>query len=70
MNQQVSVEDALIVFRRKCSELTDANALLEARAVGLERQVSQLETANAELMKSLEASATGAGLPSSVTSEC
>jgi hypothetical protein len=54
MNQHIPIEDALAVFRRKYGEVADANILLEARAVGLERQISQLEAEKSRLMKELE----------------
>lgn len=47
MSQQISIEDALAAFRKKCADLTDANVLLEARAAGLERRVAELEAASA-----------------------
>lgn len=42
MGQQVSVEAALPVFRRQCSELQDANLILQARVNELEAEVAQL----------------------------
>jgi hypothetical protein len=49
MAQQISIEDALAAFRKKCSELIDANVLLEARAAGLDRRVAELEAENTRL---------------------
>jgi hypothetical protein len=68
MNQQIPIEDALVVFRRKYGEVADANILLEARAAGLERQISQLEGENSRLMKELEVFGVQPAAP--VTSEC
>ncbi|ARX81514.1 hypothetical protein SMD44_00912 [Streptomyces alboflavus] len=45
MSQQIPIEDALDAFRKKCGELLDANVLLEARAISLERRVEELESA-------------------------
>ncbi|HEY9353693.1 MAG TPA: hypothetical protein VIP28_10595 [Nocardioides sp.] len=43
MSQQISIEDALAAFRKKCADLIDANVLLEARNTVLERRVAELE---------------------------
>jgi hypothetical protein len=68
MNQQIPVEDALAVFRKRHGELADTNALLEARAAGLERRISELEGENSRLMKELEVFGVQPAVP--VTSEC
>lgn len=44
MGQQVSVEAALPVFRRQCSELQDANLILQARVNELEAELAQLRS--------------------------
>jgi hypothetical protein len=43
MAQQISIEEALGAFRKKCGDLIDANVLLEAQAAVLERRVAELE---------------------------
>ena len=45
MAGQISVEAALPVFRRRCSELHDANLLLQARVEELEAENEQLRAA-------------------------
>ncbi|MEU7240335.1 hypothetical protein [Streptomyces sparsogenes] len=42
MAGQISVEAALAAFRKKCSDLLDANVLLEARVSELESELEQL----------------------------
>lgn len=49
MGQQISIDAALAGFRKKCSELIDANVLLEVRAGALEARVAELEEENARL---------------------
>jgi hypothetical protein len=41
MTQNVSVEAALPVFRQRCSELHDANLILQARVNELEAELEQ-----------------------------
>lgn len=41
MNQQVSVEAALPIFRQRCSELHDENLLLKARVAELEGELDR-----------------------------
>lgn len=41
MGQDVSIEVALRVFRRRCSELHDENLILRARVEELEQQAAQ-----------------------------
>lgn len=53
--QQISMDDALAAFRKKCADLTDQTVLLEARAAGLERRNAELEKENAELRQRAEA---------------
>ena len=45
MAGQISVEAALPVFRKRCSELHDANLLLQARVEQLEAENEQLRAA-------------------------
>jgi hypothetical protein len=40
MGQDVSIEAALPVFRRRCSELHDENHILRARVAELEQQLA------------------------------
>jgi len=54
MGQQIDMEDALQAFRKKCADLSDTNVLLEARASGLERRISELEEENASLRQQQE----------------
>lgn len=54
MGQQIDMEDALQAFRKKCADLSDTNVLLEARASGLERRVTQLEEENGRLRQQLD----------------
>ena len=49
MGQQISVDDALPVFRQRCSELFDENLLLRAQVAGLERQLATTQEENARL---------------------
>ncbi|MEV6014749.1 hypothetical protein [Streptomyces sp. NPDC051997] len=70
MADQISIEDALPVFRQRCGELADENLLLRSKVAGMERQLSQLEAEKSELMKALEAVTAGAAPETSVTSEC
>lgn len=43
MTQQIKVEDAFPVFRRRCSELHDENLLLRAQVEALEKRLAELE---------------------------
>lgn len=45
MAGQISVEAALPVFRQRCSELQDANLLLQARVNELEAELEQARAA-------------------------
>ncbi|MEU1272969.1 hypothetical protein [Streptomyces sp. NPDC005799] len=49
MTQKISYEDAFPTFKRRCTELFEANLLLEARADTLERQLSAALEENARL---------------------
>lgn len=42
MGQQISVEAALAAFRQRCSELSDENVLLKARADELEAELDKV----------------------------
>ncbi len=43
---QISVDDALPVFRQRCGELFDENLLLRAKVAGLERQLAEAQAEN------------------------
>ncbi|MYS15159.1 hypothetical protein [Streptomyces sp. SID4982] len=43
--QQISIEDALAAFQKKCNDLLHANVLLEAHANLLERENAELRAA-------------------------
>lgn len=47
--QQISVEDALPVFRQRCGELFDETLLLRAKVAGLERQLAAAQEENQRL---------------------
>lgn len=49
--QQVSVDDALPVYRQRCGELFDENLLLRAQAAGLQRQLAALQEENEHLQR-------------------
>ncbi|MEU1309517.1 hypothetical protein ABZ419_11565 [Streptomyces cinnamoneus] len=42
MARQITIEAALAAFRKKVSELVDANVLLEAQVQNLEEEVERL----------------------------
>lgn len=52
--QQISVEDALAAFRKRCADLSDTNVLLEARAAGLQRRITELEAEVGDLRRQAE----------------
>jgi hypothetical protein len=58
MSQQISMEAAFPTFQKKCSELFDANMLLQAQVDVLSKE---LEAARAE-NEQLKASPAGSGL--------
>jgi ubiquinone biosynthesis protein UbiJ len=45
MGQQISVEDAFPVYRKRCGELFDETLVLRAQVEVLERRVKELEDA-------------------------
>jgi prefoldin subunit 5 len=45
MGQQISVEDAFPVYRKRCGELFDETLVLRAQVEVLERRVKELEQA-------------------------
>lgn len=45
MGQQISVEDAFPVYRKRCGELFDETLVLRAQVDVLERRVKELEEA-------------------------
>jgi ubiquinone biosynthesis protein UbiJ len=45
MGQQISVEDAFPVYRKRCGELFDETLVLRAQVEVLERRVKELEAA-------------------------
>lgn len=45
MGRQISMEAGLAAYRKKCSELFDANVLLEAQLAELEQENAQLRNA-------------------------
>ncbi|MFD1274847.1 hypothetical protein [Streptomyces kaempferi] len=47
MTQQISYDEAFPTLRRRCSELFEANLLLEVKVDVLERRVKELEAAPA-----------------------
>jgi hypothetical protein len=59
MGQQISVDDALPVFRQKCSELFDETLLLRAQVAGLERQLAATQEENVRLRQSADGPAAG-----------
>lgn len=56
---QISVDDALPVFRQRCGELFDENLLLRAKVAGLERQLAAAQEEN----KLLHTAASASGGP-------
>ena len=48
---QISVDDALPVFRQRCGELFDENLLLRAKVAGLERQLAAAQEENQRLQQ-------------------
>ncbi|MBO0654231.1 hypothetical protein J1792_16060 [Streptomyces triculaminicus] len=46
MARQISMEAALVAYRRKLAELVDANVLLEARVEQLELELTQAQAEN------------------------
>ncbi|KND45384.1 hypothetical protein [Streptomyces stelliscabiei] len=49
--QQISVDDALPVFRQRCGELFDETLLLRAKVAGLERQLAAAQEENQRLQQ-------------------
>lgn len=41
--QQISVDDALPVYRQRCGELFDETLLLRAQVAGLQREIAALQ---------------------------
>lgn len=49
MSQQISMEDAFPTFRKKCSELFEANMLLQAQVDVLTQQLAAAHAENEQL---------------------
>ncbi|MCI3246296.1 hypothetical protein [Streptomyces spinosisporus] len=49
MTQQISMEDAFPTFQRKCSELFEANLVLQAQVDVLQRQLDAAREENTRL---------------------
>ena len=57
MSQQISMEDAFPTFQKKCSELFDANMLLQAQVDVLTRQLAAANEENERLKQAAGPSA-------------
>jgi hypothetical protein len=54
MGQQISVEDAFPVYRKRCGELFDETLVLRAQVDVLERQLTAAQEENAQLRDQIE----------------
>lgn len=61
--QQISVDDALPVYRQECGNLFDQTLLLRAQVAGLERELAAVQEENARLKQAAEPSAPVSGGP-------
>ena len=62
MGQKISYEDAFPTFQKKCSELFEANLLLQAQVDVLERQLAAAEADNARSVAPQQPAAGGPDL--------
>jgi hypothetical protein len=54
MGQQISVEDAFPVYRKRCGELFDETLVLRAQVEVLEKQLTAAQEENAQLRDQIE----------------
>jgi hypothetical protein len=54
MGQQISVEDAFPVYRKRCGELFDETLVLRAQVDVLEKQLAAAQEENAQLRAEIE----------------
>jgi hypothetical protein len=61
MSQQISMQDAFPTFQKRCTELFEANLLLQAQVDVQERQIAALQEENARLKDTAGSPAPGLG---------